>query len=284
MDFIDVMISDLCNLSLESGFADSLNKTLSQFNTTTNNTIITLMKDSVYVIGTSLLTLFMLLELVAMVGRANGGDGGIGLGSIKLPINLMIKFGVFAFLFCNIPSLLSGIEATAIKIGTSIVSSANYNFTVGVEMSQISEIAAAIKNLDFINKIFSYIIVFVCWLFVHLVKGTIGVTIIFRAFELWLLLLFSPIPLATLASNEFKQTAINFLKTFAAVSLQGSAIIACFIIYQALMGSFIKNYSAGTDVSLFINSYLMQNIRYTAVLAVSVFSSGKITKQILNVI
>jgi hypothetical protein len=282
MSFIEVMITDLCNLSLESGFAESLNKTLADYNSTTNTTIINLMKDSVFAVGAALLTLFMLMELVAMVNRSGGGEGG--LGSIKLPANVMLKFAIFAFLFCHIPAVLKGIEATAVSIGSSMISTANFKFGVGVDISQIAEISNAIENLGFFNKIFTYIVVFVCWLFVHFVAGIVSLTTVFRAFELWLLLLFSPIPLATLASQEFKQTAINFLKTFTAVCLQGSAIIACFLIYQALMGSFVKSYSAGMDISEFINSFLLQNIIYSAVLAVSVFSSGKIVKQIMNAV
>lgn len=282
MSFIEAMITDLCNLSLESGFSDSLNKTLAQYSSGTNSTIVNLMKDSVFAVGAALLTLFMLMELVTMVNRANGGENG--LGSIKLPANVMIKFAIFAFLFCHIPAILNGIEATAVNLGSSMVTSTNFGFGVGVSTAQVSEIANGIENLDFFNKIFTYIVVFVCWLFVHMVESIISITTVFRVFELWLLLLFSPIPLATIASQEFRQTAINFLKTFTAVSLQGAAIIACFLIYQALMGSYVKSYSSGIDISEFINSFLLQNILYTAVLAVSVFSSGKIIKQIMNAV
>jgi hypothetical protein len=282
MSFIEVMITDLCNLTLESGFSDSLNKTLGQYSAGANNTIVNLMKNSVFAVGAALLTLFMLMELVTMVNRANGGENG--LGSIKLPANVMIKFAIFAFLFCHIPAVLNGIEATAVSLGNSMVTGANFGFGVGVSTTQVNEIANAIENLDFFNKIFTYIVVFVCWLFIHIVEGIISITTVFRAFELWLLLLFSPIPLATIASQEFRQTAINFLKTFTAVSLQGAAIIACFLIYQALMSSFITDYNSSMDISQFINSFLLQNILYTAVLAVSVFSSGKIIKQIMNAV
>ena len=93
MSFIEVMITDLCNLSLETDFASSLNKTLADYNSTANTTIINLMRDSVFAVGAALLTLFMLMELVAMVNRANGGESG--LGSIKLPANVMMKFAIF---------------------------------------------------------------------------------------------------------------------------------------------------------------------------------------------
>ncbi|MBQ8940893.1 MAG: type IV secretion system protein [Firmicutes bacterium] len=278
MSFIEVMISDLCNLSLENGFSTSLTQTLAQYNSGTNTTIVGLMKGTVFAVGASLLTLFMLLELVAMINRANGSE--TGLNSIKLPAHILIKFGVFAIVFCHIPALLNGIEATAASIGSGII--ADYNFGVGIDETQIASLASAIDSLGFFNKIFTYIVIFVCWLFVHFVEGILSITVVFRAFELWLMLLLSPIPLATLASQDFRQTAINFLKSFTAVCLQGTAIVACFLIYQALMGSFVTTYDSSMDTSTFVNSFLLQNIIYTAVLAVSVFSSGRIVKQIMG--
>ena len=280
MSFIEVMITDLCSLSLEDDFALSLNTTLDQYNAGANSMIVGFMRNSVFAVGASLLTLFMLMELVAMVNRANGGEGG--LGSIKLPANVLIKFGIFAFLFCNIPKILAGIEATAVSIGTNMVTSVNYDFGVGIVQTDVTNIADAIDNLPFLNRIFTYLVVFICWLFTHIIEGILSITTVFRVFELWLFLLFSPIPLATLASQEFRQSAINFLKSFTAVALQGSAIIACFLIYQALMASTIQSYDASLDISEFINSFLMQNIIYTTVLATSVFSSGRIIKQIMG--
>lgn len=80
MSFIEVMITDLCNLTLESGFSDSLNKTLGQYSAGANNTIVNLMKNSVFAVGAALLTLFMLMELVTMVNRANGGENNLPCG------------------------------------------------------------------------------------------------------------------------------------------------------------------------------------------------------------
>ena len=280
MSFIETMINDLCNLSLDSEFASSLSQTLNNYNSGVTNTIINIMKNSVFAIGASILTLFMLIELITMVNRSNAADSG--LGSIKLPINILIRFGIFAFLYCHIPTILTAIEETAANVGSAMVSGAGYDFGIGISASQVTQISDAIESLDFFNRIFTYLVVFVCWLFVHLVEAIVSITTIFRAFELWILLLFSPIPLSTIVSQEFRQTAIIFLKTFTAVSLQGAAIIACFLIYNSLMSSLVTSYDASMDISSFINSMLIKNIIYTTVLAVSVFSSGRIIKQIMN--
>ncbi len=275
------MLNDLCNLELDSGLATSLTKTLAEFSPGTNTAIVNVMKNSVFGIGAGLLTLFMLMELIALVNRADGSEQG--LMGIQLPANVIIKFAIFSVLFCHIPSILGAIEEIAASIASSLAST-DYSFGVGISPSQTSVIADAVDSLGIIEKIFTYIIVLICWLLVRLILGIISIMAIFRCFELWLLLLFSPIPLACLASKEFNQTAFNFLKNFTAVSLNAAAIVACFVIYKTLMTSFIVSYDPSTDVSFWLSSILMKNITYAFALGVTVFSCGRITKQMFGVI
>lgn len=275
------MLNDLCNLELDSGLINSLTKSLSDFSPTTNTTIINVMKNSVFGIGAGLLTLFMLMELIAMVNRSDSSEQGIM--GIQLPANIMIKFAIFSVLFCRFPTILGAIEELAVSIANSLANT-DYTFGVGLDASQVHTVIEAVDNLGIIQRIFTYIVILISWLLVHLIMGIVGITAIFRSFELWLLLLFAPIPLACLASKEFNQTAFNFLKNFTAVSLNAAAIVACFVIYKTLMSSFIVTYDPSIDVSAFINSMLINNIMYVFALAVTVFSCGRITKQMFGVI
>jgi hypothetical protein len=287
---LEIMLSDLCNLTLEEGFSDSLLKSLitnsNAYQSGVTNAIVNIMSNTVFAIGASLLTLFMLMEFISMVSRADIDNMGF-----RLPTIVMVKFGIYTFLYCNIPKILGGIEAVALSIGQSIVTGQTlhggnglFDYSVGLADTDLANIASAVDALPFFSKIFTYLIVFLSWLFVHLVKGMLEIATVFRAFELWILLLFAPIPLATLASQDFRQTALNFLKTFTAVALQSSAILACFFIYQLLMTSYIKSYDTSANIADFFNSFLLSNILYTTVLAMSVLSSGRIVKQMINAI
>lgn len=283
MSFIETMVSDMCNLSLDNTVTSSLSNTLSSYNASVNNTVITIMRDSVFAVGATLLTLFMLIELIAIINRTGADEQG--LGGIKIPANLMIKFAIFAFLFCHIPAILAGIQEVAANIGSNMINSANFNFNVGISSSQVTQIATAIDDLDFFNRIFTYILILLAWCVVKIVLGIVSLTVIFRMFELWIMIMFAPIPLATLASQDFKQTAINFLKGFTAVSLQGAAIIACFLIYQALItNSFVKIYDPAIDISEYIGTLLINNIMYVTALAISVMGSSRIVKQMMNAV
>ncbi len=279
MSFIETMITDLTSFDLDSGFVSALTKTLADYNPTANAFIINVMKNTVYAVGASLLTLFMLIELVAMVNRA---DGGSGLGGIKLPANMFIKFAIYAMLFTHIPAILTGIEQVAVSIASGMAST-GYSINMGISASQVTNMADVINDLSFFDRIFTYIIVLLCWLTVKVVQAIIQLTAVFRLFEMWIMLLLSPIPLSTFASSEFKQTAFSFIKAFTATALKSSAIIACFVVYNALMGTLIVNYDPSLDVSEYIHGILVQNIIYTIVLAFSVLGSGKIINRIMGV-
>lgn len=274
-------INEIANLNIDSGYTNSLTQTLSGYNSSVTSIIINTMRTSSYVIGASLLTLFMLMELVAMVNRSSGSEQG--LGSIKLPANIMIKFAIFAFCYTHIPTILNAIQDIAANFAVGLSYSDGYSVGVGLSASQVDAVCNEISNLDFLDKIFTYVTVLLAYCVIKLVKGLLTITIILRVFELWLLLMYAPIPLSTIVSPELRQTAINFLKTFIAVSMQGGAIIACFLIYRALMtSSFIALYDGSVNVNDYISTFLMNNIMAALALAISVLTSGKLVRQIMN--
>ncbi len=278
LSFSESMLNELVHIDMGSGFAQILTESLETYNPTANSYILNAMKDSVFAVGASLLTIFMLIELISLINRVDSN----GITGLKIPANIFIKFGIFAFLFCNIPTILGGIEDIAVGLAGRLASS-DYSVGVGVSADQVSAMADAIGDLGFIDRIFTYITLLICWLAVKLIRGIVQITAIFRLFELWIMLLFSPIPLSTFASSDFKQTAISFLKSFVAVSLKGAGIIACFVIYNSLVSSFIGDYDPSMDITEYMDGMLIQNILYAFALAISVLNAGKIVNRVMGV-
>ncbi|MCD8089151.1 MAG: type IV secretion system protein [Clostridiales bacterium] len=274
------MLTDFCSFGLDSNLISTLTKTLADYNPTANTTITNIMKSSIFGVGASLLTLFMLLELVSIINKV---DGGQGLTGTKIPVNLMIKFAVFALFYCNIPTVIKGIESVGVYIASALGTVTNSPIQLGVSQADVSAMVDAIDDIGVTGRIYTVVVLMLCWLVMKIVSIILSVTVIFRFFEMWLMLLFSPIPLACLASSEFKQTAVNFLKKYAAISLKGAAILGCFVIYYALAGSSITAYNSAMDINEFIGGFLIDNLLYLIVLCVAVFSSGKIVNGILGV-
>ncbi|MCD7854434.1 MAG: type IV secretion system protein [Clostridiales bacterium] len=274
------MLRDFCDFGLDSGLFDTLKKTLANYNPTANNTIVGIMQSSIFGVGASMLTLFMLLELVSLINRV---DSGQGLNGTKIPANALIKFAVLSLFYCNIPAVINGIEAVGVYIASSLGTAAGSSVSMGITEADVSTMVEAMNDIGIVERIFTIIVLLLCWLVMKVVQFILSVTVLFRMVEMWLMMLFSPIPLACIASQEFKQTAINCLKSYAAISLRGAAIIGCFIIYYALVGSSVVSYDASMDINDFIGGFLIDNLLYIIVLGVSVFSSGKIINKILGV-
>lgn len=286
-DFMWTMINDLVNITFDDKLFGTLSKTLSSFNSSVNTQVINVMKNSVFAIGASMLTLFMLMELMATINRS-GAEGG-GLSSIEIPAKVMLKFGIFVFLYCNLHVLLGAIEAIGAGLSDAVLTNTgataidgNTNF--GLTAADVSVLSSAINSSGFFSKIGTFLILFIQWVIVHFIITIVNLLLIFRVFELWIMLMFAPIPLATLASGEFRQTALNFLKNFVAICLQGAIICACFRIYQLFVTDYFTGFTAGMAVKDFVSDFLPVNIMYVAALAISVFNSGRIAKSIMNAI
>jgi hypothetical protein len=225
-NFVKGMITQILNVSSFTTEIASLKTTIQSFNTDVFSTILDVVKSTTFAIGAALLTLFMLMEFVGMVNRYNS-DGGIT--GIKLPANIMIKFGIISFLFCNFYKVLMGMQGIGVELCNGLVTKfgGDPNITMNT-YSLVTQISDIINNFDIINKIIIIIILIIIWIAVQGIMIIIKCTVYFRLFETYLLFIFSPIPLSTIPSNEFRSVGINFLKSFAALSIQGAVIIASF--------------------------------------------------------
>jgi hypothetical protein len=276
-DFVDSMIDDLTGFAFDSNFMETVTKTASSYDAPTYKIVKDFMKDVSFGVGAALLTLFMLMELVSIIQRS---DGDSGLQGIKLPINILIKWGIVTFLFCRLNVVLDAIQTIAVQMATS-TTFANTSTSADF-LSSVDSIKTSVDSLGLIDGMLAFIIIMICWLVMNLLKSAVSVLMIFRIFEIWIMIMFAPIPLSTLPSSEFRQTAINYIKNFTALSLSGVIIVAAFHLYSAFTASKLTNaLSTDTGVLVFAQNMLLM-ICYLLVLVVTVFNSGKLAKSILN--
>lgn len=272
---IENMIIDLGNFSFDTTFIGTITSTAQDYNSDVyNNVVMSFMKNASFGVGASLLTLFMLMELVAVIQRG----GGDHLSGIRIPANLIIKWAIVTFLFCNLNIVLNGIQEVAASLATNAAIANNGPEAINTDVSAAT---ALIDSLGLIEKGIACLIVVLQWLIVNLFKSLISLLLVLRMFELWIMIMFAPIPLSTLPSAEFRQTAINFIKSFAAICLSGVIIVATFMLYSR----FITSQFVGLDVSggilEFFNSCL-KNMCFLLALVITVLNSGRISKSILN--
>lgn len=111
---------------------------------------------------------------------------------------------------------------------------------------------------------------------IFIAKGIIVVTAIMifaRMFEIMVYTMVSPIPLSTFANDEHRQIGIGFIKSYAAVCLQGLMIIVMFYTFS-IMGDFIDTLN-GTWLSGSFGILIR-----TLVLGLGIFKSGSWAKKL----
>lgn len=111
---------------------------------------------------------------------------------------------------------------------------------------------------------------------IFIAKGILVVTAIMifaRMFEIMVYTMVSPIPLSTFANDEHRQIGIGFVKSYAAVCLQGLMIIVMFYTFS-VMGDFIDSLD-GTWLSGSFGILIR-----TLVLGLGIFKSGSWAKKL----
>lgn len=130
---------------------------------------------------------------------------------------------------------------------------------------KFAESLGVMMNLTIIN-----ILVMVC---------TVVIFVLFysRILQLLVMVAFAPIPIVTLISDEHKQIGISFVKSFAAVVLQGAVMVGIIYIY-----SHVITYSMTNATSL--TGMVWHAAGYAVVLIVALGTSGMLAKKIVNAI
>ena len=273
---IEAMLQEVVNFQFDNTFNDSITKIASQYNTDVYTKVNDFVTNCSFGIGASLLSIFLLMEIVAIVQRV---DGGGGMGGINIPANMIIRWGIFTFLFCHMNSIMNGIQAVTVTMASKISYTAN-----PITAGDVSTIMATIESMSIFNKLFIYITIYVVWIAFSFLKSIISCFVIFRIFQIWIMIMFAPIPLSTIPSREFRSTAINFLKSFAANCLSGVIILAAFLIFSVLMPSYLNNKITASMTATEVLKVFLTNILYLVALSGVVFNSGRLSKSLLNAI
>lgn len=174
-------------------------------------------------VGYTILALFFLLELWNISKRVESAGGGHQMG-VELIIGALVKMLVCRLIITNADLLMQGIydvfrHITALVASVSPASFGDIDLTVpSVEGGFFYKVGCLILAL------LVFVLTAGSWL---LSRGLIFL----RFIELYIYLIVSPVPLATLPSDEWGQIGKTFLKSFASVALQGTLIFIVFAIF-----------------------------------------------------
>lgn len=217
-----------------------------------------------------LLSLFMILELYNTTQRiaTNGGSNAFTIQQISL---VLLKIVVCRWAVLNSTDILNAIFSVTATVTTGIagyVGSGEISVAMDVD-ALMDSLSGGIGNMPVAIEV-----MVVGWL-LKLVNIIVNTIVAARFIELYVYNAMAAMPVATLCYTELHGVGVNFLKSYAAVALQGSVLYLVIGFYPALAANLSVD---GGSITGQIWGMLGQSV----ILLVAVFMSGKFTKAVTN--
>jgi len=272
-DYIVNLIKDIMlgvtNLGSGSGI---LTKTPETFNIALFNGVNSISKNAVMPIAYVFLGLIFMLELYNITIRTDGQAGTMG---FEIPFKVMFKLAICKIAVDSTPLILAAIFSVSNQVILNM-GSVFGSHSVSV-LHNIAEMQLTIQNMDFGVKLMTSVQVTIIWLVFKFSTMAIMLVVIGRMIQIYMMMAIASIPMVTMANADLSSVGKNFLKSFAAVCIQGVLIYIVLNMYGTLVGSI-----ASTTEFTNITAALFEALLYSLVLVMAIFATGRISKSICN--
>lgn len=202
-------------------------------------------------------------------GTAKDGAGGGSSFGAEIVFRVMFKMVLCKVAVDSSLLFMQAIYSVAQEVVTGIAGVvANGSVSGAVDLAAMTAQINAMSLGDQIGMLLELVIVkFGVWVLLGLVQ----IICIARFIEIYVYIAISPIPIATFPSDDLNQIAKGFLKSFAAVCLQGAFIYLILSFFPILVSSNILGDTSAWGLLL-----------YSLILALGVFSSSRWAKSVCN--
>ncbi len=237
------------------------------------------MTNVVLPVAYTVLALFLVFELYsASVRTENMGGGSATLGT-EIVFRIMFKMVLAKLAVDSVPLILNAIYEVTTYI-TKGISNVMGNGTLTGAGLDITALEPAVEALGFWSGLIALIFCFIVFLITTIAVVLANIIIVTRFIELFIYFAIAPIPIATFPNSEMSQIGKNFLKSFTAVSIQGTLIFLVLSFFPILF----NNAFLTSNTSLELFGALMGILGYSIVLILAIFSTGRWAKSITNAI
>ena len=180
-------------------------------------------------IGLALLVLFFVVGVIKTCGSFT--EVKKPEHAVKLFVRFAIAKGVVTYgleLMMALFEIVQGIIATIMKASGL----GNNN-----ELILPDEMVEAIEDCGFFESIPLWAVTLICSLVITILSFIIILSVYARFFKLYIYTAIAPVPLSTFAGEPTQQIGKSFLKSYAAVCLEGAIILRACIIFSAFAES-----------------------------------------------
>lgn len=184
---------------------------------------------SLQAVGLALIVLFFLAGMVKT--SANLGEVKRPEHALKLFLRFAIAKGVVTYGLEFMLAIFRIVQGVVSKIMTSSGIAGAQKTTLPPEMID------AIEDCGFFESIPLWAVTLIGSLFVIVLSFIIIMTVYGRFFKLYMYTAIAPIPLSTFAGQPTQSVGVSFIKSYAAVCLEGAIIVLACVIFSLFAAS-----------------------------------------------
>lgn len=224
------------------------------------NVVTTVHQTLVIPLGESILALFMLVQLVKMSQRI---DATSTLPAVKDIVFLAVVYVLMHWLIVNSLDLAQAVYDIFNNIA------ANPDFVnKAISDTTFIDSETAFAGVDFakanIGSCFALVIVGLLSILTGIVALVVATVVaLARALQIYVMVTFSPIPLAFLGFEETRQSGISFIRNFCAAGLAGAIIMFILTAYPYISSAMLTSITGGGDAGSNIIMGLASIINFT---------------------
>lgn len=224
-------------------------------------------------IGYALLVLFFVMGVIKTCGSFT--DVKKPEHVLKLFVRFAIAKSVIAYgleLMMALFDIVQGVISTIMNAG---------GFGTPQQTTLPQEIVTAVEECGFFESIPLWAVTLIGSLFVTVLSFIMIMTVYGRFFRLYLYTAIAPIPLSTFAGEPTQSVGVSFMKSYAAVCLEGAVIVLSCIIFSVFAGT-PPTVDSDAAVVTMVWSYIGELIFNMLVLVGTVKMSDRVVREMMG--
>ena len=192
-------------------------------------TVIQNINGALQAIGCALLVLFFVMGVVKTCGSFTE------LKKPEMVFKCFIRFVLAQAAVTHGMELMSALFKIAQGMISTIMTSSGLSSLTATTLP--SEMVTIIEDVGFLESIPLWAITLLGSLFIWVLSLVMILTVYSRFFKLYMATAIAPIPMASFAGQPSSSIGISFLKTYAAICLEGCVIVLACVIFSAFASS-----------------------------------------------
>jgi hypothetical protein len=224
-------------------------------------------------IGLALLVLFFLVGVVKTCGSFSE------LKRPEVAVKLFVRFIIAKAVITHGLELMLTLFTVVQGIMATIMNAAG--FSGGADTTLPAAMITAIEDLGFLASIPLWLVALLSRLVIMVLTFILILTVYGRFFKLFLYTGIAPIPLSTFAGEPTQNIGISFLRSYAAVLLEGAIIVLACIIF-GLFASSPPTIDASEGIVSQVWTYIGETIFNMLILVGTVKMADRFTREIFG--